>query len=167
MLKKILLFILSVFLLFSCGASKKLPFENKTIYTYRDCTIVNYKDSIIYVNIPKETIKDYVLSLDTLKLETFVAKSTAFVDTTTNSIKGSLVNKSENVIEKIVYLPSKEKIIYKDTIVIKEVPVEVEKLIEREIVPKWCWWLLGINIIILIIFALKIYIKIKGKIKIV
>lgn len=101
----------------SCGPIKQIPVE--TIINYKDSTVVNTIDSVIYI--PKERIVDVVAPYDTLKLETNMAKAEAYVDTTLHLLKGSIENK-KGVTEKIKY---KEKLVYRDSVVTKEVPVEV------------------------------------------
>lgn len=101
----------------SCGPIKQIPVE--TVINYKDSTVVNTIDSVIYI--PKERIVDVVAAYDTLKLETNMAKAEAYVDTTLHLLKGSIENK-KGVQYKYIY---KDKIEYRDSVVTKEVPVEV------------------------------------------
>ena len=48
-----------------------------------------------------------------------------------------------------MYLPSKEKIVYRDSISEKEIPVEV--IVEKKVTPKWVWWLLS-GLLVLTLF---------------
>lgn len=133
---KKLYFLLFFFILtiFSC----KTPQPSVTTIVNRvDSTVITYKDSTIYTEIPVEKIVDIANLLDTLNMETSIAKAQAWVDTTTNTLKGSLENK-DTVLPKVVYLPSKVKVEYRDSIQTKEIPVEV--IVEKKVVPKWCWW---------------------------
>ena len=134
-----LFFCLVLFLLMLAGCKSPKSTEN-TIIRYVDSTIVTFKDSLVEVPVPVERYVDVVNYLDTLKLETAIAKATAYADTTTKTIKGTLENKPVNL-TKIVYLPSKEKIVYRDSIQKKEVPVEVVKYKTKT--PKFIWWLIG------------------------
>ena len=99
---------------------------------------------------------DLVAQYDTLNLETSLAKSQAYVDTTTHTLKGNIENKQG------IQQQYKEKIIYRehrDTLWReKEVPVEVVK--EKKVVPKWCWRLLVFDVVLFLVFAAWIYLKI-------
>jgi hypothetical protein len=116
-MKNFRILFLLILLVMSCGPIKQIPVE--TIINYKDSTVVNTIDSVIYI--PKERIVDVVAPYDTLKLETNMAKAEAYVDTTLHLLKGSIENK-KGVTEKIKY---KEKLVYRDSVVTKEVPVEV------------------------------------------
>jgi hypothetical protein len=158
-MKKIGIWVLSVLLVASCGLIKEVPVETKyeTVYNYIDTLI--QRDSVIVI--PKYVVKDVVPVYDTLLLETELAQSISFVDTTTHTLKGEMQNKKEQII-KYVY---KDRIVYRDSIrtVEKEIPVTVQ--VEKKVVPKWCWWLLGLNIIFLLFIVYKIYMFAKNKFK--
>ena len=129
-MKRILFLILLI--LTSCSTIKYVPVKGEDIYHTEYIT----KDSIVYT--PVEVIKEVVPELDTLYMETSVAKAKAYLDTNLNTLKGEMKNKKE-----IIY---KDKIIYRDTIVIQkqEIPVEVE--VEKKVIPKWAYYSLGLNI---------------------
>lgn len=153
---KRIFYIICLLILVSCGSGRYIPTETKIIYNYIDSTIVSYKDSIIFIEIPVERIIDVVAQYDTSKLETTVAKSTAYVDTTTHTLKHSLINK-DTVVKKEVKVEYVDRIVYKDSVIIEHVPVEVP--VDKIVYPKIFWWLLGWAIICLLFFALKIYKK--------
>lgn len=111
-------------LLIGCGPTRYINTE--TVYNVIDSTI--YHIDTTYIDIPREVIKDIVPVYDTLKMETSVATSEAWVDTTTHSLKGTLKNKETKLEKEILW---KEKIVYKDSLVTKEVPVEVEKPVTK------------------------------------
>ena len=146
-MKRILFLILLLFV--SCSTIKYVPVKGEDIYHTEYVT----KDSIVYT--PVEVIKEVVPKLDTLYMETSVAKAKTYLDTNLNTLKGEMKNKKE-----IIY---RDKIVYRDSIIIQiqEVPVEVE--VEKEVVPKWCWWLLGINILAIIVFAIRLYFRFRLK----
>lgn len=149
-------YIICLFILVSCGSVKYIPTETKVIYNYIDSTIVSYKDSVIFIEVPVERIVDVIAQYDTSRLETTVAKSTAYVDTTTHTLKHSLMNK-DTVIKKEVKIEYVDRIVYKDSVIIEHVPVEVP--VEKIVYPKVFWWLLGWAILCLLFFVLKIYKK--------
>ena len=105
---------------------------------------------------PIERYRDYTSLLDTLKLETSLAKAEAYVDTTNNTLKGSIENKKDSIKTVIKW---KERIVQKDSLVYKEVPVEVEKEVTKY--PKSYWWFMGFTILAALYVALKVYMKIK------
>ena len=133
----------------SCSTIKYVPVKGEDIYHTEYIT----KDSIVYT--PVEVIKEVVPELDTLYMETSVAKAKAYLDTNLNMLKGEMKNKKE-----IVY---KDKIVYRDSIVIQkqEVPIEVPKEVKH--IPRWVYYSLGMNILILAFFLgrriLKFYLK--------
>lgn len=146
-MKRILFLILLLFV--SCSTIKYIPVKGEDIYHTEYIT----KDSIVYT--PVEVIKEVVPELDTLYMETSVAKAKAYLDTNLNTLKGEMKNKKE-----IIY---RDKIVYRDSIIIQkqEVPVEVE--VEKKVVPGWCWWMLGINILTIIVFAIRLYFRFRLK----
>ena len=146
-MKRILFLIL--LLLTSCSTIKYVPVKGEDIYHTEYIT----KDSIVYT--PVEVIKEVVPELDTLYMETSVAKAKAYLDTNLNILKGEMKNKKE-----IIY---KDKIVYRDSIVIQkqEVPVEVE--VEKKVVPSWVYYSLGLNILILSFFLIRLYFRFRLK----
>ena len=146
-MKRILFLILLLFV--SCSTIKYVPVKGEDIYHTEYIT----KDSIVYT--PVEVIKEVVPELDTLYMETSVAKAKAYLDTNLNTLKGEMKNKKE-----VIY---RDKIVYRDSIVIQkqEIPVEIE--VEKKVVPSWCWWLLGINILAIIGFAIRLYFRFRLK----
>ena len=132
-----------------------VPTNTDTHIEYRDSVI--YKVDTLKINVPVETVKEVVPPRDTLKMATSVAEAKAWVDTTTNTLKGELKNKKTALSQpQVVY---KEKIKYRDSLVTKEVPVEVEKIVEKRYVP-FIWKLLGsVGILALLFLALKIVLE--------
>ena len=149
-MKKILM-ILAAILLGGCSLLKPVPVETIIKYEYRDSTRI--KDSTV-LN-PIERIKDIVPVYDSLKMETSMAKAQAWVDTTTHTLKGKLENK-RGIQYKYIY---KDRIIQKDSIITKEVPVEVEKILKIHYpYEKYLWaYLIGS----LLVIAGYIFLKIK------
>ena len=142
-MKRILFLILLLFV--SCSTIKYIPVKGEDIYHTEYIT----KDSIVYT--PVEVIKEVAPELDTLYMETSVAKAKAYLDTNLYVLKGEMKNKKE-----IIY---KDKIVYRDSIIIQkqEIPVEVE--VEKKVVPGWVYYSLGLNILILSIFLGRLILK--------
>ena len=143
------IFFLILLLLTSCSTIKYVPVKGEDIYHTEYIT----KDSIVYT--PVEVIKEVVPEMDTLYMETSVAKAKAYLDTNLNILKGEMKNKKE-----IIY---KDKIVYRDSIIIQkqEVPVEVE--VEKKVVPGWVYYSLGLNILILSFFLGRLYFRFRLK----
>ena len=153
-MKKIITIIIIGLCCFSCSTIKYVPIKGDTVVEYRDTTI--YKDSIVYT--PKEVVKEIVPELDTLSMETSLAKATAYLDTTNRMLRGTIENK-KGITEQIKY---KEKIVYRDSVVTQEIPVEVTKEVVKyrhTFFDKLCWLISGLSISILLIYIAKWYAK--------
>ena len=142
-MKRVLFLILLLFV--SCSTIKYIPVKETEYVTVTE-TIV---DTVIKWAPPIEKV-DKETKDTTSTVETSLAKSTATVS------KGTLHHTIENKKDSI-----KTKIVYKDKIVerieYKEVPVEVE--VVKKVVPSWCYWMLGINILTAIVFAIRLYFR--------
>ena len=139
----------------SCALFKEVPVKDQI--NIRDSIVVHQVDSVVYI--PKEVIKDIVPVYDTLKMSTSIAEAEAYVDTTTHTLKGSLNNK-RGTTTKIKYV---DRIQYRDSIQIKEVPIPVE--VEKEVkIHPWyeriLWIMSVIGLIFMVLLTLKIYRKI-------
>lgn len=92
-MKKILIFIVAALLMMGCAATKPVVVQSKeevkTIL--RDSLII--RDSVVIT--PIERIVDIVSQYDTLHLQTSLAKSKAWVDTTTHTLRGEITNKKQ------------------------------------------------------------------------
>ena len=146
-MKRLLLFIL--LLLTSCSTIKYIPVKETEYVTVTETLV----DTVIKWEPPIEKIVNETKDT-TSTVETSLAKSTATVSNGT--LHHSIENKKDSVKTKIVY---KDKIVTKTEY--KEVPVEVE--VEKKVVPSWCWWLLGINILVVIGFAIRLYFRFRLK----
>lgn len=141
-MKKILIYML-ILLLSSCSTIKYVPIHNDVATNVKDSIV--WHDSTIVNYITKERVVDIVPQYDTLLLETDYAKSMSYVDTIHHTLRGEIENKDTVPIKKEIKW--KEKIIEKE--VIKEVEVPVEVLVEKKYIPKWCWFSVIFNVIVL------------------
>ena len=141
----------------SCGQIKKY-LESRTEVHIKDSTVVNIKDSTVIHT--KSVYKTYTGLLDTLRIsdESGRGSMTAWADTAHNVIAGSLTIEPFKEKTRIEY---RDKIVYRDSIKIeektKEVPVKVPTT------PKWCWRLLGFNLLVVLAAGVWIYLKIQKK----
>ena len=140
----------------------------KIIYTpVKDSISVERRDSVIYrvdtlrIPVPVETVKE-VVPMDTLKMETSVAEAKVWADTSTKTLKGELKNKkTELAATQVVY---KEKTVYRDSLITKEIPVPVEVEKEVKYVPwpvKILAYLGGISLVIIIFVIFSKLMKMK------
>lgn len=158
--KWIIVVIDCLLLTFACSCPRKvIEVEHRVETHYVDSTV--WHDSTIYHVIPIERYKDYTSLLDTLHLETSMATAEAWVDTTANTLKGSIENKQDSIKTVVKW---KERIVQKDSLVYKEVPVEVEKEVTKY--PKSYWWFMGFTLLTGIYFGLKVFLKVKFNISI-
>lgn len=152
-MKRIVLIFLLVFVVYSCGPVRYIPVEKNETINIRDSVVL--KDSTVITYLQKEIIKDVVPELDTLVMNTKYAKSVSYLDTTTNTLKGELIQKDSVPVKiKIVY---KDRIVEKEKIIEKEIPIEVVR--EKKVTPKWIWWSLGLNFLIFVIFLWRLKLK--------
>ena len=154
-MKKIFEIVSILIFLTSCSCFKNVPRE-EIHYFQKDSIILKIVDSVKYI--PVERYVEIIPEYDTLKMETSLAQAEAFVDTNTHTLKGKIENKKS--VEKCVKIV--EKYVEKcDTIFVK-VPVTVEVVKEKKVVPKWCWYLLEFVVLVALVYAVKIYLKIKA-----
>lgn len=128
-----------------------------TYIPVKDSISVERRDSVIYrvdtlrIPVPVETVKEVVPPMDTLKMETSVAEAKVWADTATKTLKGELKNKkTELAATQVVY---KEKTVYRDSLITKEIPVPVEVEKEVKYVPwpvKMLAYLGGLSLVIII-----------------
>ena len=121
------LIILALLMVCGCSTIKYVPIE-----TDREVKVVTetvYRDTVIFRDLPIESHSQ--MSVDTSRVETSLAESTAYVDTATNMINHSIRNKVDSIRVEYKYL---ERKVYRDSVIVKEIPVEVE--VEKEVIPK-------------------------------
>ena len=134
-----------------------VPTNTDTHIEYRDSVI--YKVDTLRIPVPVETIKEVVPPMDSLKMETSVAEAKAWIDTATNTLKGEMKNKKTELSQpQVIY---KERTVYRDSLITKEVPVPVEVEKKVPFVPFFWRFLSVIGLIALLILTLKIIFKFK------
>lgn len=138
-----------------CATIRPVPVENNTqVQTIVRDSVVIHRDTVT-LEVPVETSSSF--QVQSSHIETTVAYSDASVDST-GLLNHTLTNKPFKVEKEIVYL-DRVKTEYRDSLVVKEVPVEVEVI--RKVVPKWCWYLLVFDILAVIGLGVYLYFKIK------
>ena len=142
-MKRILFLILLLFV--SCSTIKYVPVKETEYVTVTETLV----DTVIKWTPPIEKV-DKETKDTTSTVETSLAKSTATVSNGT--LHHSIENKKDSIKTKIVY---KDKIIKQTEY--KEVPVEVE--VVKKVIPKWVYYSLGLNILILSFFLGRLILK--------
>ena len=143
--KLIFLTWISGLLLFSCGTPKYITVKEKEYI--KDTVLI--KADTVKVDIPVEVKVNVVPELDTLKMETSVAEAEAYLDTLTQTLKGSLKNKK-------IELKKEIQTIEKTKFVERKVEVPVPYEVVKTKVPRWAWVLLAFNVSLLIGFIIKL-----------
>ena len=155
----ILAFLIILVLIMS-GCKQILPVIQKeeVVTRYVDSTI--WHNDTSYFEIPVEIYRDYTGLLDTLRLENKYSIAWSAVDTNNMILLGEL--KSKNIKVPVEY-KWKERIIYQDSIVenVKEIPVPVDKIVEKTKYPWWSWITLTWTLLCLVYVGFKIYFFIK------
>lgn len=137
----------------ACATVRPVPVETNTqVQTIvRDSVIVRTDTLVIPVPVESHSSVAFQHS----ELETSVAWSVAEVDTL-GLLHHKIENKPTALKKEVVYLDRKVEVV-RDSLVTKEIPVEVE--VVRKVVPKWCWYLLAFNVLIASAFGFYLYLK--------
>lgn len=133
----------------SCKPKQIIVEKEKLVYVTKDSIV--HRDSLVYM--PVEVYKDY--SLDTLVLQTSLAISKSWLDTSSAYLVGEIRNLKALQIKYVEV----DKWHTKDSIVEKEVPVPYPVVEVKTKTPTWAWWTLFICIGLLCYVGWKIYRK--------
>jgi hypothetical protein len=152
------IYIAAVLLCVGCATTKEIPVNTTKVDSVRIERVVEYRDTTIYVDVPREVIREVVPELDTLYMENTVATSRSYLDTDTRTLKGELKTKPVKLPQP-VKLPEVTETEKEYVEVIKEVPVKVE--VEKKYIPKWCWYSLIGNIVVVLLIGFRLYLKFK------
>lgn len=145
------LLLLILGLVLGCGSIKEIPVINTEKIVYRDSTI--YIRDSVFIEVPKEIIKQIVPEDTTSILRTSVALSEAKIE------KGMLHHRLEQKGQVKAQIDTVVTVQYVDRIIEKEVPIEVEVVkYKRDTI---FWFSIIFNVIVLLITAFKIYLKLK------
>lgn len=130
-MRKVLVYFALVAAIFTaCTTVKYVPVKETEYISTRDS--IYFRDTLIRIELEKARLSDFVDIGDTLVLQTDLARSTAFLDSTSGKLKGTLENIKKEAVQNV---PLKEKIVYKDSIVNKEIPVPVEVVKKVKVIP--------------------------------
>lgn len=128
-MKKIYSILILLFFV-GCATTKYIPVQGEHKIEIRD-SIIRVVDTVT-IEIPKEKIVEVIPQLDTSRLETKLAHSTAYLDRNKRTIHHTLEHKKTALKTQIdTVFVTQTRTEYKDKVVIEEVEVPV--------IPKWCW----------------------------
>ena len=145
---KLILFAWVAILACSCGTPKYITVKEKEYI--KDTVLI--KADTVKVNIPVEVKVNVVPELDTLKMETSVAEAEAYLDTLTQTLKGTLKNKKTELKKEIQVVEKTKYVEHK-----VEVPVPYE--VVKTKTPLWAWIILSINVGLIVGFLLILFLK--------
>ena len=130
---------------YGCATPKLLPASNQRIIS-KDSLVIHTE--LISVALPFESHS--IITKSKSHLETSVATSDAEIDSL-GLLHHTLVNKKDSLKREIQYV---DKIIYRDSIEIKEVPVEVEKKVPY--IPKFHQFTFAFFVIFVLFIVVKV-----------
>lgn len=145
---KLILFAWVAILACSCGTPKYITVKEKEYI--KDTVLI--KADTVKVDIPVEVKVNVVPELDTLKMETSVAEAEAYLDTLTQTLKGTLKNKKTELKKEIQVVEKTKYVEHK-----VEVPVPYE--VVKTKTPLWAWIMLSINVGLIVGFLLILFLK--------
>lgn len=137
-----------------CGTkkTKQIPVVQVEKTVIKDSTI--YIRDTIYIPLPTEE-KEVKTTADSSHLETSLAKSDAWIDST-GHLNHTLKNKE--IIYKYVY----DTVVVTNTVTeYKEKPVIVEVEVPKQYIPKWCWLCVIFTVGVIVYIIIRIWLKFK------
>lgn len=155
LIRRLLVFSAAIVIVFSgCKTIQYVPIETVKEIHIKDS--VYFRDTLIRIELEKARLSDFCDVNDTLVLQTDLARSTAFLDTTSGKLRGTLENIKKEAVQNV---PLKEKIVYKDSIVTKEISVPVE--VTKEVIKIPLFYKIFAVIGLAFVFGLLIYLGMK------
>lgn len=154
LIRRLLVFSAAIVIVFSgCKTIQYLPVETVKEITVHDTTKIHTTDTLI--KIPDVSIGDFIDLRDSLHLKADYAEAVAWVDTAHNILAGRLVQTGVMPVK----IQWKERLVYRDSITTKEIPVPVEVIKEVRKVPLFykIFTVLGLALV----FGIAIYLGFK------
>lgn len=154
-MKKIELFLIFIVIIsMSCSKVQYIPVQSENKTQIRDSII--WVIDTISVSLPTVEYVKITPQIDTSELESTVAYSKAYYDTTSNKIHHTLKNKPYTKVRIDTFFLTQTITEYKEIPIVKEVEVKVKY------VPDIYKYSLIFSIIVILLIFGKIYSKIKG-----
>lgn len=138
----------------SCGAIHTIPIETTTEVHYIDSVRYEIRDSIRIIE--RSRWKDYGGLLDTVRIRGNHSEATAYMDTTRNIINAELEESPREEKTRIIY---RDRWKTRDSLVFQDRPVPYE--VEKKVIPKWTYYSLIGNILMLLLIGLGVYLKMR------
>ena len=112
-----------------------VPVKETEYVAVHDTTVLHRTDTL--VKVPEFHLSDYTGLGDTLVLKSSVAESRTWVDSSLMVLKGRLVQTGTVPVQ----IVEKERVVYRDSIITRDVPVPVE--VTKTVHPdyEWVLWL--------------------------
>lgn len=152
MKKFVIWLVLAVIFTASCTKTIYLPIHSKETVTVHDTTVLHKVDTL--VKVPEVRLQDIVDVTDTLELRSSLVLSRSWLDTTFNALRGTLIQNGKLPVQ----VQWKERIVYRDSIRDREVPVPVEVTKEVRYVPwivKVLAWVGGVGLLLGVVWVLR------------
>ena len=152
---KTLVLLVLLALVSACKVIKYVPIETKVEVEVHDTTVLHKTDTL--VKVPEFHLSDFAGLTDTLRLKASNSEATAWVDSSLMVLKGRLVQTGKIPVQ----IVEKERVVYKDSIRDREVPVPVE--VPTAFVPWYAKALSAIGVLGILLLAgwivLKVFLK--------
>ena len=137
-----------------CRTIQYIPIETGTTVNVRDSIRWEIRDSVVIREATR--YKDMAWLGDSLRIQGQRSRMWAVADTAKGAIVGGL---EEDKVEEKTRIVYKDRWKVRDSLVFKEIPVEIEKPVRY--IPRWVWWSLAFNILTILGIGLIIYLKMK------
>lgn len=142
----------------SCGQVKYIPVAGETII--KDSIIYEERIDTAWITLPPVKVKDYSALKDTLRLDGVYEVAWAAVDEGKEMLVGGIETTKEKIPTQVIY---KTKTEYRDSLVYKEIPIEIEKERIVKVYPKGLVILSILGTISILVLLFILYIKIRRK----
>lgn len=122
-MKKITLVYLAAGLLVfgGCKTIQYVPIETTKYVSVHDTTYLHKTDTLVQV--PEVSLSDFIDVKDTLTIRSSYATSKSWIDQEHNILAGKLIQGGKLPVQII----EKERVVVKDSLITKEIPIEVDK----------------------------------------
>lgn len=138
-----------------CKTIQYVPVNTDTHVEVKDSTVLHIKDSVRIIE--RSRWKDYGGLLDTLSIFGNHSTARAYIDTTRNILNGELEEDPQEEKTRIVYRDRRK---VRDSLVYVEKPIPVEVTKEKKVIPKWTYYSLIGNL--LLVIALFLLVRVRG-----
>ena len=121
MRNRVLVYVAAGLLVFGGCKTIYVPVETVREVSVHDTTYLHRTDTL--VQIPEVSLSDFIDVKDTLTIRSSYATSKSWIDQEHNILAGKLIQGGKLPVQII----EKERVVYKDSIITREIPIEVDK----------------------------------------